>query len=182
MEYGSLLRDDLAFTQHEHRTDELGGSIAYRLAGHRLGGSSVGRGGGLRAATGTAWSFCCLCSIVSVWAGACLWSNCPSCLERSLSMSLLDAGLLICRVCMHRFVVVRREQEFSLSFCFHRGVGKCAKSESGFGRITSAHFYQGRRALIHLKKADERVLGRESDSGRLFCAQIHCKCELFPSH
>ena len=27
--------------------------------------------------------------------------------------------------CLHaRFVVVRREQEFSLSFCFHRGVGK----------------------------------------------------------
>ena len=136
MEYGSLLRDDLAFTQHEHRTDELGGSIAYRSAGHRSGGA------GLRAATGTAWSFCCLCSIVSVWAGACLWSNCPSCLERSLSMSLLDAGLLICRVCMHRFVVVRREQEFavrvstrlSLSFCFHRGVGKRAlKSNMDLG-------------------------------------------------
>ena len=46
MKYGSLLRDDLAFTQHEHRTDELGGSIeVYCLS---IGGSSVGRGGSSR--------------------------------------------------------------------------------------------------------------------------------------
>jgi len=161
MKYGSLLRDDLAFTQHEHRTDELGGSIeVYCLS---IGGSSVGRGGSSRGHRDCLFFLLLVLNRVGV-EGACLWSNCPSCLERSLSMSLLDAGLLFCRVCMARFVVDRavaaRLDSFGL-FAFIGFLGRERyKSESGFVRITSAHFAKVDEVGI-LKKVDERAVGRE---------------------
>ena len=179
MKYGSLLRDDLAFTQHEHRTDELGGSIeVYCLS---IGGSSVGRGGSSRGHRDCLFFLLLVLNRVGV-EGACLWSNCPSCLERSLSMSLLDAGLLFCRVCMYRFVVDHAAAARLDSFAFLLSSGSweesATKSESGFVRITSAHFAKVDEVSL---RRSTKGCGKRAIIGDYF-ERNKTKCALFPSH
>ena len=133
-------------------------SIAYRSAGHRSGGA------GLRAATGTACFFCCLCSIVSVWRGrVCgrivlhVWSGLCLCLcSMPVFYSAVSAWIALSSIVRRRRVSTR------LAFLLSSGSWEesATKSESGFVRITSAHFAKVDEVGI-LKKVDERAVGRE---------------------